>query len=125
VLNLTKVMSRRDWSSKTFNKFRAKLIATNGLAFAGKVCGPGARREHWFAVIRLCIDPKLQRLRHMPESDVVLEGGRVGETPRMFVERNRKYFKTTVDPRGKVVIDYEYIYYVFTWSVVGWIHCEP
>ena len=125
----SKCMTRRAWSKKHSNWWYKKLVSSNGLVVAGNGAGikkGGSRSSLLFAVLKVDVKRRLERLIDMSQSDVILEGGGVGETPRQFVERNHRYFvklkKRRIGKRCK--IDYNYEYHVITWTLLGWIPCH-
>ena len=96
----TKTMTRRNWVETTLDKWR-DLIGRN--IYAGKCFG----KVKW-GVIRIESITLNQSLSDFPSEDVLLEGGRHGQTPQAFVLEHAKYFRD----RGTKRIDWEKMYTV-------------
>ena len=111
--DINKGMSRRDWMESTVKQFKTYI---GKLIKAGKSFGGD---EYVFGVIRI-EEVYEQSLTDMPESDVVREGGREGESVRDFVWRQREYFKIDVADRekGVITIDWEKKRTVVVWEWV-------
>jgi hypothetical protein len=126
-----KIMSRRWWQESTFKKFKKQLVATGGLAVAGKKAGNRKGetwRSHWFALLKVTIRESKERLGDMAKSDVFWEGGSKDESKEDFIEgpRARTYFVKLdeIGRDGRKLIDYDFMYYIITWELVGLVPCE-